>query len=62
MYSLVDQFDRAVKFLKELPQDTEIEPTNDEKLKLYGAYKQATSGSCNIAKPPFWDIVAKSKW
>ncbi|EPZ36136.1 Acyl-CoA-binding protein, ACBP domain-containing protein [Rozella allomycis CSF55] len=62
MYSLVDQFDRAVKFLKELPQDTEIEPTNDEKLKqLYGAYKQATSGSCNIAKPPFWDIVAKSK-
>lgn len=31
-------------------------------LSLYSYYKQATEGPCNIAKPGWFDIKAKSKW
>lgn len=36
--------------------------TNDEKLKFYGLYKQATIGPCNTSQP--WQINAKerAKW
>jgi len=31
-------------------------------LKIYGFFKQATIGPCNIPRPSFWDIVNKAKW
>ena len=37
-------------------------PTNDEKLNIYGLYKQATVGDVNTAQPYFFDVVARSKW
>lgn len=35
---------------------------NDTLLKLYGYYKQATVGDCNIECPGFWQIKEKAKW
>lgn len=36
--------------------------SNDQKLLLYGLFKQATVGKCTQPKPSALDIVAKSKW
>jgi diazepam-binding inhibitor (GABA receptor modulating acyl-CoA-binding protein) len=35
---------------------------NDTLLKLYGYYKQATIGDCNVECPAFWKINDKLKW
>ena len=35
---------------------------NDMLLKLYGYYKQATVGDCNIECPGFWNVKEKAKW
>ena len=38
------------------------ELSNDEKLTLYGYYKQATIGNVNTTMPYFWDRVNLAKW
>ena len=38
------------------------ETSDDEKLTLYGYYKQATIGNINKEKPYFWDRVGLAKW
>ena len=35
--------------------------SNDQLLKLYGLYKQATVGDCNTEKPGMLDLKGKSK-
>ena len=35
---------------------------NDTMLKLYGYYKQATQGDCDITEPGFWQLKEKAKW
>ena len=35
--------------------------SNDQLLKLYGLYKQATVGDCNTDKPGMLDLKGKSK-
>ena len=35
---------------------------NDTMLKLYGYYKQATIGDCNIECPSFWQVKEQAKW
>ncbi len=35
---------------------------NDTLLKLYGYYKQATTGDCNVECPSFWQVKEKAKW
>ncbi|KAJ3348680.1 hypothetical protein HDU83_001083 [Entophlyctis luteolus] len=37
-------------------------PTNDELLKLYALYKQATVGPNNTAAPGLFDLQGKAKW
>jgi len=37
-------------------------PSNDEKLKIYGLYKQATVGDVNIPAPGFFDFAGGAKW
>jgi acyl-CoA-binding protein len=37
-------------------------PSNDEKLKIYGLYKQATVGNINIPAPGFFDFAGGAKW
>jgi diazepam-binding inhibitor (GABA receptor modulating acyl-CoA-binding protein) len=35
---------------------------NDTLLNLYGLYKQALEGDCNISKPGFFDLKGNAKW
>ena len=35
---------------------------NEDKLQLYGLYKQATKGDCNTDRPAVFDFVGRSKW
>ncbi|KAK6337873.1 hypothetical protein TWF696_001351 [Orbilia brochopaga] len=37
-------------------------PTDDELLKLYGLYKQATVGDVNTERPGIFDLKGKYKW
>lgn len=51
-------FQAAVAKVKTLKQD----PGNDNKLKLYALFKQASAGKCNDPKPGAFDFVGKAKW
>ena len=37
-------------------------PSNEEKGKLYGLYKQATVGDVNTTQPYFYEVMARGKW
>lgn len=37
-------------------------PTDEEKLKVYSLYKQATVGDCNTTRPGMLDFTGKAKW
>ncbi|QSE96288.1 acyl-CoA-binding protein [Fulvivirga lutea] len=50
-------FEEAVSKSKELPQ----RPSNDELLKLYALYKQATEGDNNEERPGGFDFKAIAK-
>ena len=39
-----------------------VEVDNENKLKLYGLYKQATTGVCSTPKPGLTDFVGRAKW
>jgi peroxisomal 3,2-trans-enoyl-CoA isomerase len=43
-------------------ESSSIEVDNETKLKLYGLYKQATTGVCSIPKPGLTDFVGRAKW
>eukprot|EP00461_Guttulinopsis_vulgaris_P010231 UN10305 len=51
-------FAAAAEKAKTLPATT----TNEEKLKLYGLYKQATVGDINIDQPWAVQVEARAKW
>ena len=51
-------FDDAVARLKA----SGVSPSNEQKLKLYGLYKQANKGDCNTPKPSSWDVTGSYKW
>lgn len=53
-----EDFESAKQRLGTLKED----PGNVAKLKLYGLYKQATTGVCDIPKPGMFDMVGKAKW
>ena len=52
------QFTQAATIVKKL----KTEPNNDELLKLYGLYKQATIGDINIEKPGMFNFKGAKKW
>lgn len=37
-------------------------PSDEEKLKVYSLFKQATVGDCNTARPGMLDFTGKAKW
>ncbi|CAF2988760.1 unnamed protein product [Rotaria sp. Silwood2] len=51
-------FDKAAEEVKNLSK----KPSDDELLKLYGLFKQATVGDTNTAKPGMFDLKGKYKW
>ena len=58
MADLQADFDAAVANSKKLAQ----RPDNTTLLKIYGLYKQATSGDVTDKKPGFGDMVGRAKW
>lgn len=55
---LSNNFAKAASHLQTLAASTDAKTL----LTLYGYYKQATEGPCNVAKPSWFDMKAKSKW
>lgn len=58
MADLKAQFEQAVADSKQLPE----KPDSMTLLKIYGLYKQATSGDVEGERPGFTDMVARAKW
>lgn len=58
MSDLKSSFDAAVTQSKSLSE----RPDNATLLKIYGLYKQATSGDNAEKKPGFGDMVGRAKW
>ncbi|KAI9319744.1 acyl-CoA-binding protein-like protein [Dichotomocladium elegans] len=52
------EFEQAAKDVKELSS----KPSDNDLLKLYGLFKQATVGDNNTSKPGMFDLKAKYKW
>lgn len=55
---LSDMFEKAANHLKSIIGKLETKHL----LELYGFYKQATEGPCNIPKPCWYELQAKQKW
>lgn len=53
------RFSRAAERMR---TNSSLNLNNEQKLELYGYFKQATEGSCNIAKPGFFDFTGRAKW
>jgi diazepam-binding inhibitor (GABA receptor modulating acyl-CoA-binding protein) len=43
-------------------QKIAVRPSDDNLLKIYGLYKQATVGDNNTPKPTIFDLKGKYKW
>ncbi|KAG8853896.1 hypothetical protein FRB96_007905 [Tulasnella sp. 330] len=56
------KFQKAVDIVNALPKDGAIQTTNDEKLKFYSLYKQATAGNVDTERPGMFEFTAKAKW
>ncbi|GAA5948013.1 hypothetical protein JCM10213_007020 [Rhodosporidiobolus nylandii] len=56
------QFDKAVKLVGELPKDGPVQPSQDDKLALYGLYKTATVGENTTSRPGVFDLSGRWKW
>ena len=54
----MELFNDAVERVLQLTK----EPTNEDKLKLYGLFKQATVGDINIECPSFFNMTGRAKW
>lgn len=58
MSDLQTQFEAAVANSRNLTE----RPDNSTLLKIYGLYKQATSGDNSEKQPGFSDMVGRAKW
>jgi acyl-CoA-binding protein len=58
MADLRADFEAAVADSKKLSE----RPDNQTLLKIYGLYKQATTGDNTEKKPGFGDMVGRAKW
>jgi acyl-CoA-binding protein len=58
MADLEAEFERAAEQVKSLPR----RPTNDELLKLYGLFKQATVGDATGERPGMLQVEARAKF
>lgn len=59
----LDQFfDLAVRIVQALPDSGAIQSSYEDKLLLYGLYKQATEGDVRSSRPGFLDVLGRAKW
>mmetsp|Transcript_25123 Transcript_25123/g.47484 ORF Transcript_25123/g.47484 Transcript_25123/m.47484 type:complete len:85 (-) Transcript_25123:232-486(-) len=55
---ILEDFETAAVEAKGLPDST----SNDDKLVLYGLFKQAKEGDCTTSRPGMFDMTGKAKW
>ncbi|PWY99390.1 acyl-CoA-binding protein [Testicularia cyperi] len=60
--SVEAKFNKAVSIVGSLPKDGPVQPTQEDQLKFYSYYKQATVGDVNTSRPGMLDFVGKAKW
>ena len=58
MSDLLAEFEKAAADVQKLSK----KPDNETLLKLYGLYKQATSGDVNGPRPGAFDMVGQAKY
>ncbi|KAM3589640.1 hypothetical protein VKS41_000498 [Umbelopsis sp. WA50703] len=56
------RFSKALSIVEHLPASSSFQPTKEEKLRLYGLFKQATEGGIVGSRPGVWDVVGRAKW
>ena len=59
---LEQEFEVAALAIKNSDPNAPKRPTNEEKLKFYGLYKQATGGNCDTAQPWALYVEERAKW
>lgn len=57
-----ENFDFAVEQIRNSSTQGSNGPSDDEKLKFYALYKQATVGKCNTSQPWAIQVVERAKW
>ncbi|VBB17698.1 Acyl-CoA-binding protein [Yasminevirus sp. GU-2018] len=57
-----ENFEFAVKQVRDSDPNAKNAPSNETKLKFYGLYKQATEGPCNTSRPWAIQVVECAKW
>lgn len=64
MTDLKDLFDEIVSLIRDTPVTTDLAVSNEDKLRMYGLYKQATAGSCpeETVPPPLWQPTSRAKY
>uniref|UniRef100_A0A7E4VI58 ACB domain-containing protein n=2 Tax=Panagrellus redivivus TaxID=6233 RepID=A0A7E4VI58_PANRE len=62
MVSLDEKFTAAVDVVQKLPKEGPVSSSNEQKLKFYSLYKQATIGDINTERPGMFSFVEKAKW
>ena len=55
-------FQQAVEYVRSLPADGPVQLGNEDKLKFYGLYKQATEGDVTGSQPWAVQMEARAKW
>eukprot|EP00658_Telonema_sp_P-2_P083111 TRINITY_DN8915_c0_g1_i3.p3 TRINITY_DN8915_c0_g1~~TRINITY_DN8915_c0_g1_i3.p3 ORF type:complete len:121 (-),score=40.76 TRINITY_DN8915_c0_g1_i3:464-826(-) len=53
-------FEEATNFVR--GWESGAKASNDEKLKMYGLFKQSTVGNVNMERPGFLSFEGRSKW
>uniref|UniRef100_A0A914GZ71 ACB domain-containing protein n=1 Tax=Globodera rostochiensis TaxID=31243 RepID=A0A914GZ71_GLORO len=57
-----ERFNAAVDIVQKLPKEGPLQTSNDQKLKFYSLYKQATIGNVNTGRPGILSPIERAKW
>uniref|UniRef100_A0A1I7ZWB1 ACB domain-containing protein n=1 Tax=Steinernema glaseri TaxID=37863 RepID=A0A1I7ZWB1_9BILA len=60
--SLAERFQAAVDIVQKLPKEGPVTTSNDQKLKFYSLFKQATIGDVNTERPGIFSFIERAKW
>ena len=59
---MAEKFEEVCAKVKALPKDDPNPMSDNEKLKMYAWFKQATVGNVNTSRPGMMDFTGKAKW
>ena len=62
MAALTDAAEADAAFEAAAEVARSLTPSTDDRLRLYGLYKQSTCGSVKTGRPYVWDVAGRAKW